>query len=229
MAHRNPCSIDACESAATGCGLCFAHRRDVIRRLRAAGMKSKEIGPLVGIKASVVRQASRDRRHCSVDGCIRTTINGEMCSMHTARLSQDGDVGTPGAKVNVGSGENITAHGYRRVYVPGHPTAAAYGWAYEHRMVAYDAWGDVVLGMQVHHKNHDRLDNRLENLELMTQADHMAAHGMKNRKVERGQVVEMYRSGMSTPAIAKAVGSHAGNVYRMLVAEGEPLRSKGTR
>jgi len=33
----------------------------------------------------------------------------------------------------------------------------------------------------IHHKNHDRLDNRLENLELMTVSEHAKHHHAERR------------------------------------------------
>ncbi len=35
---------------------------------------------------------------------------------------------------------------------------------------------------QVHHKNEDRLDNRIENLEYIVQADHLRLHGKSKRR-----------------------------------------------
>ena len=34
---------------------------------------------------------------------------------------------------------------------------------------------------EVHHKNHDPLDNRIENLEVMSRADHMAMHAAEKQ------------------------------------------------
>lgn len=47
----------------------------------------------------------------------------------------------------------------------------------EHRLVAIRIFGEEACkGMVVHHKNDDRSDNRPENLELMTKAEHMRHH-----------------------------------------------------
>lgn len=45
-----------------------------------------------------------------------------------------------------------------------------------HRYVWEQAYGPVPEGYVVHHVNHDKLDNRLENLQLMTHAEHSRHH-----------------------------------------------------
>ncbi len=66
-------------------------------------------------------------------------------------------------------------NGYVRIYRPGHPMAAKDGYAYEHRFVLWEAGIDP-RGAEVHHKNHDRGDNRLENLEVKPRGVHQQEH-----------------------------------------------------
>lgn len=66
----------------------------------------------------------------------------------------------------------ITPKGYRRVY---DPTTKRY--RMEHVVVWEAANGPVPPGHQVHHRNEDKLDNRLENLELVDALTHKRLHG----------------------------------------------------
>ena len=46
----------------------------------------------------------------------------------------------------------------------------------EHRLVWQEAYGPIPDGMLVHHKNENGRDNRLENLELHSRAEHARFH-----------------------------------------------------
>lgn len=73
-------------------------------------------------------------------------------------------------------GRSMTANGYLRIWSPDHPLAMSDGYVLHHRMVVYDAGIDVLDGHHVHHINGDRLDNRLDNLEVVTAEEHRRIH-----------------------------------------------------
>jgi hypothetical protein len=65
----------------------------------------------------------------------------------------------------------ITPKGYRRIY-----DAASKRLRMEHDVVWERANGPIPVGLAVHHINHDKLDNRIENLELMDAVSHKRHH-----------------------------------------------------
>lgn len=71
--------------------------------------------------------------------------------------------------------------GYVQIYNPTHPMANKDGYVMEHILIMEEAIGRYITRDEVvHHKNHKRDDNRIENLELMTFKSHARLH-MKER------------------------------------------------
>lgn len=54
----------------------------------------------------------------------------------------------------------------------------------EHIYIWTSKFGPIPKGMEIHHKNHKRSDNRLENLQLLSISDHKKIHSgcYKNKK-----------------------------------------------
>jgi hypothetical protein len=59
--------------------------------------------------------------------------------------------------------------------------------------------------LHVHHKNHNRADNTVENLEIMNETEHIRMHNSmwQSKKFDREIVKELYLQGYSTRAIAE--------------------------
>ncbi len=64
-------------------------------------------------------------------------------------------------------GGKIIVDGYRYIYNPSHPNATKDGYVTEHRLNMEKKIGRLLSPKEtIHHLNHDRLDNRIDNLHL---------------------------------------------------------------
>ena len=72
-------------------------------------------------------------------------------------------------------------YGYVWVYKPNHPRAHQNGMVFEHILVMEKRLGRPILKSEsIHHKNGNKDDNRIENLELMTKQKHTSNHKKKD-------------------------------------------------
>ncbi len=90
---------------------------------------------------------------------------------------------TKGARNKRGVARLLSIHGYIEVFQPQHPLSKKNGYVREHRMIAWDAGLLTDPAMEVHHKNEDKTDNRIENLEVITHEQHTSLH-WKGKKRE---------------------------------------------
>jgi hypothetical protein len=115
-------------------------------------------------------KARADRR-CIVLDCDRRRYAHGLCSLHYQRYRRKG---SPRAKVKVYDGSGwITSNGYRGISVNGKHV-------YEHRYVMEQFLGrKLPTGWDVHHRNGNKTDNRISNLEIVEHAEHTRIENTK--------------------------------------------------
>lgn len=99
-------------------------------------------------------------------------------------------------------------------------------WFAEHRLMYKEANGEIPQGYHVHHKNHDLLDNRLENLELLPASDHIDEH-IERLLGENNPMAQItkdpVRLARYSANMSKATAGEANGRYRREVSDTELL------
>lgn len=119
---------------------------------------------------------------CLIEDCNRPrkesrTGAGKYCSMHYERRRLRGEFGGPAPEVNQG-GVWKGSNGYLKFSHEGKET-------YVHRYEWETHRGSIPEGFHVHHIDGDRLNNSLDNLELITESDH---HKYHDRELQRDSI-----------------------------------------
>lgn len=105
----------------------------------------------------------------------------------------------------------VNAGGYAYIYLPMHPSAKN-NCVLEHRLVMERHLGRLLATNEhVHHRNEDKLDNRVENLEVLSPAEHRRAHS----DVSDEQIAELIRGGCTSRRIEAELGVAAKRVTRV--------------
>lgn len=82
---------------------------------------------------------------------------------------------------------------------------------YLHRQMWYDKHGTIPQGFQVHHLNHDSLDNRMENLGILGRREHMQLHSRERVKKDPEFFIRLQKAGIKVAPLWHA--SKEGNEW----------------
>lgn len=152
-----PCAVERCTRGAHAQGLCPTHYSR-LRRTGTTAPKPHERAP---------------KPQCRVGGCAKQSVYVGLCRAHYHAHQRYGDPTVRLARAR-GTG-SITSSGYLSVACPRDFTgmATAAGRVLEHRLVMAQHLGRCLLAAEtVHHRDGDRLNNALKNLDLR-----VGAHG----------------------------------------------------
>ena len=148
------CTVDGCALPVDGRSLCHGH----LQRLLRTG----------DVEADIPLGRRRQPEICTVDVCDRPTSSKGLCRAHRNREMLHGDP-LPDVPIATPISEGYVHHGYFIVPVPvelRHLSSGETSYP-EHRLVMAAYLGRSLAPDEVvHHRNGDKLDNRIENLEL---------------------------------------------------------------
>lgn len=106
------------------------------------------------------------------EGYMRKPARGKYCSQSCSSKSRTGERNSVWK-----GGRKIDAGGYILRLRPNHPHARRSGYVLEHRLVIEESIGRYLTPDEiVHHVNRNKTDNRLENLQVMSEAEHILLH-----------------------------------------------------
>lgn len=126
---------------------------------------------------------------------------------------------------------SITVYGTRR-----QPAIAMNNRQYPvSRLIAQFLWPKMMkaTNVVVHHKNARPLDNRRDNLEILSQGKHSKHHLIGRRcspdNSDKNEVISLYQHGYTLEEIADIYECNFGTIYNRLKQWNIPRRPRGTR
>ena len=140
-------------------------------------------------------------KKCKVDLCEKQARARGYCPMHYARAmgKNKTPLNLPNQHPNHGKRFHIDKDGYKQILVDGK-------YLREHRYIMSKHLGRKLLRSElVHHLNGNLLDNRIENLKLMSFSEHQKIHVPTVPEERKEKALELYNSGIPMTKIPNII------------------------
>lgn len=122
-------------------------------------------------------------------------------------------------------GRILDKFGYVLIHYPEHPDSDSQGYIREHRLAMEQSIGRRLEKDElVHHRNEQRDDNRIENLELISKGKHLSFHHTKPKPIDSVLAKWYTVDHMTLVQIAEKSGVHYTTVASRLKKMGIPIR-----
>ena len=129
---------------------------------------------------------------CINPRCSRPAHSKGYCKNCGRKVEQFGDPNAGKSKGNYSLERRVNHAGYITWYDPTSVHSNASGWVLEHRYEMGEFLGRRLLDSEsVHHKDGDRLDNRLSNLELWSKSQ-PAGQRVEDKLVWAREIIALY-------------------------------------
>lgn len=130
---------------------------------------------------------------CSVEECNDEHEAKGFCVKHYLRFKKYGTALPIKQRKPL-----ISVHGYKLIYAPDHENSNSHGYVAEHRLVMSNYLGRPLLEHEnVHHKNGNKIDNDISNLELWS-INQPAGQRVEDKVKWAEEILRTYKSEIKT-------------------------------